>query len=192
MTSGLDALPLDPFGPPAVGAASSICEGYAVPGSCHGNGTTTTAPGAGVGLAQSSRMNRPRSPSAGSSSPREARGGGDGGARSCGSARTRSSMDASASSKKENHAFLERMHATMTPLECPSPSYSRAGAMRRQNPVVLLPSPSVSENVYVSGGAAGSSPIASERSRSGKAKFLVCTVATSSQSCVVPSPPSAP
>ena len=191
-------MPLDPFGPPAVGAASSICEGYAVPGSCHGNGTTTTAPGAGVGLAQSSRMNRPRSPSAGSSSPREARGGGDGGARSCGSARTRSSMDASASSKKENHAFLERMHATMTPLECPSPSYSRAGAMRRQNPVVLLPSPSVSENVYVSGGAASPPPpsaasqIACDRSRSGKAKFLACTVATSSRSCVVPSPPSAP
>ena len=190
-------MPLDPFGPPAVGAASSICEGYAVPGSCHGNGTTTAAPGAGVGLAQSSRMNRPSSPSAGSSSPREWTLA-DGGARTCGSARTRSSIDASASSKKENHAFLERMHATMTPLERPSPSspsrspHSRAGAMRRQNPVVLLPSPSVSENVYVSGGAAGSSPIASERSRSGKAKFLVCTVATSSQSCVVPSPPSAP
>ena len=122
----------------------------------------------------------------------------DGGVRTCGSARTRSSMDASASSKKENHAFLERMHATMTPLECPSPSYSRAGAMRRQNPVVLLPSPSVSENVYVISLGAASVPssaasqIASERSRSGKAKFLACTVATSSRSCSVPSPPSAP
>ena len=187
-------MPPRPPGPPDAGAASSICDGYAVPGRCHGNGTTMDDPGAGDGLAQSSRMNRPSSLSFGRSSVTSSVA-----SLTRGRSHSCASIEASASSKNENHAFFERMHATsgylgvVLPVS-PSPS-TRGGTMRRQNPVVLLPSPSVSENVYVCGSDVASSFTGAQRASegySGMAKFLARTVATSSRSSSVPSPPSAP
>ena len=106
-------MPLDP----AVGAASSICEGYAVPGSCHGRRNHHDGAGRGrrpraelahgpTEMALRRRLvPEEGTPPLADAAPVSA----DGGVRTCGSARTRSSMDASASSKKENHAFLERI-----------------------------------------------------------------------------------